>query len=186
MNISKSLVLFVPFVFAACGSNASNRPVGNASSYSPYSSVNRGNAYSSAQTNSNGLGASSLAGDTSSLNRASNSSVMQSSLNSNQSTASRSAATENTSQTNKPGLGSSAITGLWSGVSRGERITVKFGANGSLILTNTAGANPGTWSSQRGGAYQVNIGGATGQFVMVNSTTASLTVDGSAIELRKN
>jgi hypothetical protein len=138
------------------------------------------------QVNSNGQVASSIGGDSSSLKRANNSSGMQVNLNSQQSATSRGGVVANTSQTNKPDSGSSAITGLWSGVSRGERITVKFGANGSLILTNTSGANPGSWSSQRGGAYQVNIGGATGQFVMVNSTTASLTIDGSAIELRKN
>jgi hypothetical protein len=32
----------------------------------------------------------------------------------------------------------------------------------------------------------VNIGGSGGQLVLVNSSTASLTIGGSAIELKKN
>ena len=77
------------------------------------------------------------------------------------------------------------IIGTWSGVSRGGKISVKFGSNGSLILTNTAGANPGSWNSSGGGNFHVNIGGATGQMVLLNSSTASLTIGGSSIELRK-
>jgi hypothetical protein len=81
---------------------------------------------------------------------------------------------------------SSAVIGTWSGVSRGERITVKIGSNGSLILTNTSGANPGNWSSVGSGNYDVNIGGSGGRLVLVNSSTASLTIGGSSIELKKN
>ena len=96
-----------------------------------------------------------------------------------------SSVTSSVTQVKKSGS-SGSVMGTWSGVSRGERITVKFGSNGSLILTNTAGANPGNWASAGGGSYDVNIGGSGGQLVLVNSSTASLTIGGSAIELKKN
>ena len=80
----------------------------------------------------------------------------------------------------------SGISGSWSGYSYGESISIRFGANGSAILTNSAGANSGSWSSQGAGSFSVNIAGQSGRLVLVNSSTASLTIGGSSIELKKN
>ena len=77
------------------------------------------------------------------------------------------------------------IVGVWSGSSYGESINVKFGSNGSLILNNAAGANSGSWSSQGSGRFAVNIAGQSGSMVLLNSSTASLNIGGSTIELRR-
>lgn len=77
------------------------------------------------------------------------------------------------------------IVGVWSGSSYGESINVKFGSNGSLILNNAAGANSGSWSSQGSNRFAVNIAGQSGSMVLLNSSTASLNIGGSTIELRK-
>lgn len=79
----------------------------------------------------------------------------------------------------------SGIEGSWSGNSYGESISVKFGSNGSAILTNSAGANSGTWSSQDSDSFSVNFGNQLGRMVLVDSSTASLTIGGNSIELKR-
>ena len=78
------------------------------------------------------------------------------------------------------------LVGVWSGSSYGESITVRFGSNGSAILNNDAGSNSGSWASQGSGSYSVNIAGQSGRMVLLNSSTASLNIGGSSIELRRN
>jgi len=80
---------------------------------------------------------------------------------------------------------SRSVTGSWSGNDGAQKITVKFGANGSVILTNAAGANAGQWSSLSGGRFKVQIGSHSGEMVLLNTNTASLNMGGSTIELRR-
>ena len=79
----------------------------------------------------------------------------------------------------------SGIEGSWSGNSNGESISVKFGSNGSAILKNSAGANTGSWSSQDSGSFSVNFANQLGRMVLVDSSTASLTIGGNSIELKR-
>lgn len=81
--------------------------------------------------------------------------------------------------------GSRSVAGSWSGNDGAQKITVKFGANGSVILTNAAGANSGQWSSLSGGRFKVQIGSHSGEMVLLNTNTASLNMGGSTIELRR-
>jgi len=80
---------------------------------------------------------------------------------------------------------SSGIEGSWSGYSNGESISVKFGSNGSAILKNSAGANTGSWSSQDSDSFSVNFANQLGRMVLINPSTASLTIGGNSIELKK-
>ena len=79
----------------------------------------------------------------------------------------------------------SGIEGSWSGNSNGESISVKFGSNGSAILKNSAGANTGSWSSQDSDSFSVNFANQLGRMVLVDSSTASLTIGGNSIELKR-
>jgi hypothetical protein len=79
----------------------------------------------------------------------------------------------------------SGIEGSWSGYSNGESISVKFGSNGSAILKNSAGANTGSWSSQDSDSFSVNFANQLGRMVLVDSSTASLTIGGNSIELKR-
>ena len=85
----------------------------------------------------------------------------------------------------KSGSGGAAVIGSWTGNDGQQKISVKFGANGSLIITNAAGANPGQWTAAGGGRFQIHVGSFNGVFVMVNSSTASLTLGDSSVELRR-
>jgi len=76
--------------------------------------------------------------------------------------------------------------GTWSGSDNQERVTIKFGANGSLILNNAAGANSGKWASTGNGTFRISIGGSDGEFTMIDASTASFTSSGSSIELKRN
>ena len=76
--------------------------------------------------------------------------------------------------------------GTWSGSDNQERVTIKFGANGSLILNNAAGANSGKWDSTVNGTFRISIGGSDGEFTMIDASTASFTSGGSSIELKRN
>jgi len=80
---------------------------------------------------------------------------------------------------------SRSVAGSWSGNDGAQKITVKFGANGSVILTNAAGANSGQWSALSGGRFKVQIGSHSGEMVLLNPNTASLNMGGSTIELRR-
>jgi len=93
-----------------------------------------------------------------------------------------------TASTSKPAPSQPKVSGpigRWSGTSRGEAIIVNVGSNGSLILTNDAGSNSGSWSSSGPGSYRVNISGQPGNLVLLNPTTASLSIGGSSIQLHK-
>jgi len=79
---------------------------------------------------------------------------------------------------------SHSAVGIWTGSNGAERITVKFGMNGSLILTNAAGAESGRWSGSRN-SYRISVGEFTGEFVLLDASTASFTLDGSHIEMRR-
>lgn len=74
--------------------------------------------------------------------------------------------------------------GVWSGSNGAERITVKFGAGGSLILTNAAGSEAGRWSGSRN-SYQITVGEFSGSFILLNSNIASFTLGGSHVEMRR-
>jgi len=76
--------------------------------------------------------------------------------------------------------------GVWAGSNGAERITVKFGGNGSLILTNASGAEAGRWSAAGGGSYKIVVGEFSGEFVLLNSSTASFTLGGSHVEMRRS
>jgi len=78
-----------------------------------------------------------------------------------------------------------AVVGSWSGNDGQQRIAVKFGANGSLIINNAAGANPGQWSGGSGGRFRIQVGSFNGEFVMVDSRTGSLTLGDSSVELKR-
>lgn len=78
-----------------------------------------------------------------------------------------------------------SAVGVWTGSNGEERITLKFGANGSLILTNAAGAESGKWSCSRN-SYRISVGEFTGQFVLLDGSTASFTLGGSHIEMRRS
>jgi hypothetical protein len=73
---------------------------------------------------------------------------------------------------------------VWSGSNGAERITVKFGAGGSLILTNASGSEAGRWSGSRN-SYQITVGEFSGSFILLNSNTASFTLGGSHVEMRR-
>jgi len=75
--------------------------------------------------------------------------------------------------------------GNWVGTNGEERITLKFGVNGSLILTNAAGAEAGRWSGGRN-TYRISVGDFSGEFVLVDGTTASFTLGDSHIEMRRS
>lgn len=75
--------------------------------------------------------------------------------------------------------------GVWTGSNGEERITLKFGVNGSLILTNAAGAESGRWSGSRN-SYRISVGEFTGEFVLLDASTASFTLGGSHIEMRRS
>lgn len=92
-----------------------------------------------------------------------------------------------TSSTGKETSGkeTSGIEGSWSGNSNGESISIKFGSNGSAILKNSAGANTGSWSSQDSDSFSVNFANQLGRMVLVDSSTASLTIGGNSIELKR-
>ncbi len=77
------------------------------------------------------------------------------------------------------------MLGTWSGNDGQQKISVKFGANGSLLINNAAGANPGQWSGGSGGRFRIQVGGYNGEFVMVNSKTGSLTLGDSSVELKR-
>ena len=198
MKIAKCTLVLITATLAACAS----KPVVNvsvsqnaASSSGSYAGRSSSQGHGVSQSGASAQASSSGLGDAASRQ----SSIAQSSSNSGGNNAypsavnaqgentriTTSSVTSSVTQVKKSGS-SGSVMGTWSGVSRGERITVKFGSNGSLILTNTAGANPGNWASAGGGSYDVNIGGSGGQLVLVNSSTASLTIGGSAIELKKN
>jgi len=74
--------------------------------------------------------------------------------------------------------------GIWTGSNGEERITLKFGANGSLILTNAAGAESGRWSGSRN-SYRISVGEFSGEFVLLDGSTASFTLGDSHIEMRR-
>ena len=198
MKIAKCTLVLITATLAACAS----KPVVNvsvsqnaASSSGSYAGRSSFQGHGVSQSGAAAQASSSSLGDAGSRQ----SSIAQSTSNSGGNNAypsavnaqgentriTTSSVTSSVTQVKKSGS-SGSVMGTWSGVSRGERITVKFGSNGSLILTNTAGANPGNWASAGGGSYDVNIGGSGGQLVLVNSSTASLTIGGSAIELKKN
>jgi len=200
MKIVKCTLVLVTATLGACAS----KPVVNvsvsqnaASSSGSYSGRSSFQGQGGSQSGAVAQVASSNLGDAGSVSH--QTSIAQSASNSGGSNAypspvnaqggntriTTSSVTSSVTQVKKSGS-SGSVMGTWSGVSRGERITVKFGSNGSLILTNTAGANPGNWASAGGGSYDVNIGGSGGQLVLVNSSTASLTIGGSSIELKKN
>jgi hypothetical protein len=91
-----------------------------------------------------------------------------------------------TASPSKTGGAKISIAGTWSGVSNGEKIILKIGAGGSASLTNSGGANPGNWTSAQGpGRYSFTFGNRQGEFVLLDSRTATLTVMGSSIELRR-
>lgn len=75
--------------------------------------------------------------------------------------------------------------GVWTGSNGQEKITLKFGVNGSLILTNAAGAESGKWIGLRS-SYRISVGEFTGEFVLLDSSTASFTLGGSHIEMRRS
>lgn len=198
MKIAKCTLVLITATLAACAS----KPVVNvsvsqnaASSSGSYAGRSSFQGHGVSQSGAAAQASSSSLGDAGGRQ----SSIAQSSSNSGGNNAypsavnaqgentriTTSSVTSSVTQVKKSGS-SGSVMGTWSGVSRGERITVKFGSNGSLILTNTAGANPGNWASAGGGSYDVNIGGSGGQLVLVNSSTASLTIGGSSIELKKN
>jgi hypothetical protein len=78
------------------------------------------------------------------------------------------------------------IVGTWSGVSNGEKIVLKVGNGGSASLTNSGGANSGEWAAGgSSGRFAFTFGGRRGDFVLLDSRTATLTVMGSTIELRR-
>jgi hypothetical protein len=74
--------------------------------------------------------------------------------------------------------------GVWSGSNGEERITVKFGANGSLILTNASGSEAGRWSGSRN-SFRITIGEFSGSFILLDSNTASFTLGDSHVEMRR-
>ena len=74
--------------------------------------------------------------------------------------------------------------GVWTGSNGEERITLKFGVNGNLILTNAAGAESGRWSGSRN-SYRISVGEFSGEFVLLDGSTASFTLGGSHIEMRR-
>jgi hypothetical protein len=75
--------------------------------------------------------------------------------------------------------------GIWTGSNGEERITLKFGVNGSLILTNAAGAESGTWKGSRN-SYRISVGEFTGEFILLDDSTASFTLGGSHLEMRRS
>jgi len=85
----------------------------------------------------------------------------------------------------KQGSGANSVVGSWSGNDGQQRISVKFGANGSLIINNAAGANPGQWNGGSGGRFRIQVGSYNGEFVMVDSRTGSLTLGDSSVELKR-
>jgi hypothetical protein len=100
-------------------------------------------------------------------------------------TSERSAGSEAPS-TSKPAAQKVSIVGTWSGVSNGEKIVLKVGNGGSASLTNSGGANSGEWAAGgSSGRFAFTLGGRRGDFVLLDSRTATLTVMGSTIELRR-
>jgi len=86
----------------------------------------------------------------------------------------------------KPAAQKVSIVGTWSGVSNGEKIVLKVGNGGSASLTNSGGANSGEWAAGgSSGRFAFTFGGRRGDFVLLDSRTATLTVMGSTIELRR-
>lgn len=77
------------------------------------------------------------------------------------------------------------VVGRWSGVSADERVSLQFGANGSLILTNASGTESGSWSGS-GGRFGIRVGEFAGSMVLLNSGTASLTLGDAHVELKRS
>jgi hypothetical protein len=86
--------------------------------------------------------------------------------------------------TNPAGVAHSGLVGLWSGVCADEKISIRFGANGSLILTNSHETISGSWTGA-GSRFKVTVGESLGNLVIVNGSTASLDLDGAHAELKK-
>jgi hypothetical protein len=80
---------------------------------------------------------------------------------------------------------SGGVLGRWSGVSADEKISLQFGSNGSLILTNSSGTESGSWSGS-GSRFSVRVGEFSGSLVLLNSGTASLTLGDAHVELKRS
>jgi hypothetical protein len=79
-----------------------------------------------------------------------------------------------------------SIAGTWSGISNEEKIVLKVGAAGSASLTNSGGANSGEWTPGAApNVFSFRFGGRPGVFTLINSKTATLSVMGATVELRR-
>ncbi len=78
-----------------------------------------------------------------------------------------------------------SVLGTWSGNDGQQRIVAKFGANGSLLVTNAAGANSGRWAPAGGGRFSIQVGSFSGEFVLINAITSTLTIDGTTVEMSR-
>jgi hypothetical protein len=93
--------------------------------------------------------------------------------------------TGKTESVQAPVASSGGVVGRWSGVSSDERVSLQFGANGSLILTNSSGTESGSWSGS-GGRFSIRVGEYSGSMVLLNAGTASLTLGDAHVELKRS
>ena len=199
------------FVFSACASNTASTDVGSSGANSSRGTSRsqelrdnlRGGNNSGSASSVNGSGSRRIDGDDSASGggtspngakkkptamniEASDSSVRGSAANASRDD--RGISSQEGGSGKAPAAsasGSRAVAGSWSGNDGAQKITVKFGANGSVILTNAAGANSGQWSSLSSGRFKVQIGSHSGEMVLLNTNTASLNMGSSTIELRR-
>jgi hypothetical protein len=182
----KLALLPIPFLLlGACASQKTDQNFSAGDGTSSYRSGGR----ASASTRSSGSPGSSRASSEASQSR---SGQYSSSGGGSSSRSSQVAATSERSgggdvpSAPKPGAQKVSIVGTWSGVSNGEKIVLKVGNGGSASLTNSGGANSGEWAAgSSAGRFAFTFGGRRGDFVLLDSRTATLTVMGSTIELRR-
>jgi hypothetical protein len=75
--------------------------------------------------------------------------------------------------------------GIWSGSDGEQKITLKFAEGGKLIFTSAAGAEAGTWIKAGSGIIKLATGEYRGQLTMLDSRSASLTMEGTTIEVSR-
>jgi hypothetical protein len=75
--------------------------------------------------------------------------------------------------------------GTWSGSDGEQKITLKFGEGGKLLFTSAAGVEAGTWIKAGSGIIKLVTGEYRGQLTMLDYRSASLTMEGTTIEVSR-
>jgi hypothetical protein len=77
-----------------------------------------------------------------------------------------------------------SIDGLWKGVCADESVSIRFGLGGALIFSNAHESLSGSWRGS-GRQFSLRVGESEGTFVLIDSSTASLSLDGAHAEMKK-